>query len=52
VSRCATNILLGASEHAVNLDRVVHAAVLERDMIDLEDVLDGSSVQVHTAWRA
>jgi ATP-binding cassette subfamily B protein len=34
------NILLGIPEHAVDLDRVVHAAVLERDLPDLEDGLD------------
>jgi ATP-binding cassette subfamily B protein len=34
------NILLGVPEHAVDLDRVVHAAVLERDLTDLEDGLD------------
>lgn len=34
------NILLGVPEHAVDLDRVVHAAVLERDLPDLEDGLD------------
>src|SRR3981081_4283610 len=34
------NILLVVPEHAVALDRVVHAAVLERDVPDLEDGLD------------
>ena len=34
------NILLGVPEHAVDLDRVLHAAVLERDLPDLEDGLD------------
>jgi ATP-binding cassette subfamily B protein len=34
------NILLGVPEHVVDLDRVVHAAVLERDLPDLEDGLD------------
>jgi len=34
------NILLGVPEHAVDLERVVHAAVLERDLPDLEDGLD------------
>jgi ATP-binding cassette, subfamily B, bacterial len=34
------NILLGVPEHAVDLDRVIHAAVLERDLTDLEDGLD------------
>jgi ATP-binding cassette subfamily B protein len=34
------NILLGVPEHAVDLDRVVHAAVLERDLPDLEEGLD------------
>ena len=34
------NILLGVPEHAVDLDRVVHAAVLERDMTEFEDGLD------------
>jgi ATP-binding cassette subfamily B protein len=34
------NILLGVPEHTVDLDRVVHAAVLERDLPDLEDGLD------------
>jgi ATP-binding cassette subfamily B protein len=34
------NILLGVPEHAVDLDRVVHAAVLERDLPDFEDGLD------------
>jgi ATP-binding cassette subfamily B protein len=34
------NILLGVPEHIVDLDRVVHAAVLERDLPDLEDGLD------------
>jgi ATP-binding cassette subfamily B protein len=34
------NILLGLPEHAVDLDRVVHAAVLEGDLPDLEDGLD------------
>jgi ATP-binding cassette, subfamily B, bacterial len=34
------NILLGLPEHAVDLDRVVHAAVLEADLPDLEEGLD------------
>jgi ATP-binding cassette subfamily B protein len=34
------NILLGVPEHAVDLDRIVHAAVLERDLPDLDDGLD------------
>jgi ATP-binding cassette subfamily B protein len=34
------NILLGVPEHAVDLDRVVHAAVLEHDLPDLEEGLD------------
>jgi ATP-binding cassette subfamily B protein len=34
------NILLGVPEHAVDLDRVVHAAVLERDLTEFEDGLD------------
>jgi ATP-binding cassette subfamily B protein len=34
------NILLGVPEHVVDLDRVVHAAVLEGDLPDLEDGLD------------
>src|SRR5205807_8957492 len=34
------NILLGVPAHAVDLERVVHAAVLERDLTDLEDGLD------------
>jgi ATP-binding cassette subfamily B protein len=34
------NILLGVPGHAVDLERVVHAAVLERDVPDLEDGLD------------
>jgi ATP-binding cassette, subfamily B, bacterial len=34
------NILLGIPEHAVDLDRVVHAAVLEADLPDLEEGLD------------
>jgi ATP-binding cassette, subfamily B, bacterial len=34
------NILLGVPEHAVDLERVVHAAVLERDLPDFEDGLD------------
>jgi ATP-binding cassette subfamily B protein len=34
------NILLGVPEHVVDLEHVVHAAVLERDLPDLEDGLD------------
>jgi len=34
------NILLGLPEHAVDLDRVVHAAVLEMEVPDLEEGLD------------
>jgi ATP-binding cassette subfamily B protein len=34
------NILLGLPEHAVDLDRVLHAAVLETDVPDLEEGLD------------
>ncbi|MGI9145446.1 MAG: ABC transporter transmembrane domain-containing protein [Chloroflexota bacterium] len=34
------NILLGVPEDAVDLDRIVHAAVLERDLPDLDDGLD------------
>ncbi|HEY3062177.1 MAG TPA: ABC transporter ATP-binding protein [Chloroflexota bacterium] len=34
------NILLGVPEHTVDLDRVMHAAVLELDLPDLEDGLD------------
>jgi ATP-binding cassette subfamily B protein len=34
------NILLGIPEHAADLDRVMHAAVLERDVPDLEAGLD------------
>ena len=34
------NILLGIPQHAVDLDRVVHAAVLETDVPDLEEGLD------------
>ena len=34
------NILLGVPEHTVDLDRVMHAAVLERDLPDFEEGLD------------
>src|SRR5205085_8435951 len=34
------NILLGLPEHVVDLDRVLHAAVLELDLPELEDGLD------------
>jgi len=34
------NILLGVSEEVVNLERVIHSAVLERDLPELEDGLD------------
>jgi ATP-binding cassette, subfamily B, bacterial len=34
------NILPGVPEHVVDLDLVVHAAVLERDLPDLEEGLD------------